>query len=69
MPRVAQVSSPNALTLSTMAQTCSTSRSFGLRQAAPMWNRPAPPALAARASASKPISSRSEPGGHDVPSG
>ena len=35
-----------------MAQTFSTSRSFGSRQAAPMQKRLAPPAFAARASAS-----------------
>jgi hypothetical protein len=49
MPSVAQVSSPKALTPSTMAQTESRSRSFGLRQAAPMQKREAPPAFAARA--------------------
>src|SRR5260370_220679 len=43
MPSVAQVSSPSALTPSTMAQTESRSRSFGLRHAAPMQKRLAPP--------------------------
>ena len=52
MPSVAQVSSPSALTPSTISQTFSTSRSFGERQAAPMQNRLAPAAFAARASAS-----------------
>ena len=57
MPSVAQVSSPSALTPSTMAQTFSTSRSLGERQAAPMQKRLAPAALAARASASTASSS------------
>ena len=52
MPSVAQVSSPIALTPSTMAQTFSMSRSFGERQAAPMQKRDAPPAFAAAASLS-----------------
>jgi hypothetical protein len=39
MPSVAQVSSPSAFTPSTMAQTFSTSRSLGERQAAPMQKR------------------------------
>ena len=52
MPSVTQVSMPSALTPSTMAQTCSRSRSLGERQAAPMQKRLAPAALAARASAS-----------------
>src|SRR5262249_44738627 len=43
---------PRAFTPSTMSQTFSRSRSLGERQAAPMQNREAPPALAARASAS-----------------
>src|SRR4029079_16093492 len=51
MQRVAQGSEPRALTPSTIAQTFSTSRSFGERQAAPMQKRLAPPALAARGSA------------------
>jgi hypothetical protein len=52
MPSVAQLSSPSARTPSTIAQTCSRSRSFGSRQAAPMQKRLAPALLAARASAS-----------------
>ena len=36
MPSVMQVSMPSAFTPSTMATTVSMSRSFGLRQAAPM---------------------------------
>ena len=52
MPSVTQVSSPSALTPSTMSQTASRSWSFGERQAAPMQKRLAPWASAARASAS-----------------
>ena len=46
MPRVAQVSSPSAFTPRIISATFGTSRSFRSRQAAPMQNRWAPPALA-----------------------
>src|SRR3569833_2999545 len=51
MPNVMQVSSPIALTPTTIVQSASMSRSFGSRQAAPMQHRPDPAAFASAAAA------------------
>ena len=52
IPSVAHVSSPSAFTPPIVVASAGTSRSFSSRQAAPMQNRCAPPAFAARAASS-----------------